>query len=289
MSARPEALTRIWRTFNIAKLYFSMRRPDPPQALDKRADEPPGIEAAHDALQTMIPKILHQTNWNKELPAEVVENTDRLRASNPGWEYRFYDDKECFEFIRKNYDMRVQRAYNKINPRYGAARADFFRYLLVYRCGGLYLDIKSGASKSFDEIVGNHEYLLSHWDNGPDGTHPGWGMHFKNFEVGEFQQWHIASVAGHPFLRGVIDLVVNNIENYSVERFGKGFEGSISTTGPVPYTLAIAPLMKSASYHLEQTNHQLGFVFNALNVEYRQLMYNKNKQHYSQQTERVVL
>jgi mannosyltransferase OCH1-like enzyme len=241
------------------------------------------------SIMPSIPKIFHQSSAGRELPMEVVENIKQLQLRNVGWKYEFYDDKDMLDFIRKNYDLRIQKAYDRINPKYGAVKADFFRYLLMYRVGGLYLDIKSGASKKFDEIVSNHEYLLSHWDNGANGTHPGWGMHFTNFPRGEFQQWYIASVPRHAFLRGVIELVLNNIENYSVDRFGVGFEGTINTSGPIPYTLAIASRLKNSKYHLANSNHELGLVFNALGVEYRKLMYDENRPHYSKLSEPVVL
>ena len=116
-------------------------------------------------LLTRIPRILHQTNAQAALPPELAQHVQKLQVQNLGWRYEFYDDNACVDFIRKNYDMRIQKAYGRINPRYGAARADFFRYLLIYRVGGVYLDLKSGLSKRLDDIVSNHEYLLSHWDN----------------------------------------------------------------------------------------------------------------------------
>lgn len=47
---------------------------------------------------------------------------------------------------------------------------------------------------------------------------------------------------GHPFLRAVIERVVSNVDNYSPWRFGVGSIGVLRVTGPVAYTLAIAPL-----------------------------------------------
>ena len=103
-----------------------------------------------------IPRILHQTSSSRELPTEVAENIKNLQSTNAEWKYEFYDDQDILNFIRKNYDARIQKAYDRINPRYGAVRADFFRYLLIYRTGGIYLDIKSGANRKFDDIVAEH-------------------------------------------------------------------------------------------------------------------------------------
>lgn len=238
---------------------------------------------------SLIPKIIHQTHPTRDLPAPVVDNVRRLRLGNPEWRYQFYDDQEVRDFIRRNYDARIQKAYERINPRYGATKADFFRYLLMYRIGGVYLDIKSGANRPLNQIVAHHQYLLSHWDNDEGGTHPNWGKHFTNFPNGEFQQWYIAAVPGHPFLRSVIEMALNNIENYTVERFGVGFEGAMSMTGPIPYTLAITPLLQQASHHLLRTNHEHGLLFNALSVEYRQLLYSQKRPHYSWIDEPMVI
>ena len=237
----------------------------------------------------LIPKIVHQTGASRDLPLPVVENIQRIRAGNPDWQYQFYDDQDIVRFIRNNFDARVLRAYERINPRYGATRIDLFRYLLIYRVGGVYLDIKSGVSRPLNEIVGHHQYLLSYWDNAPGGTHEGWGMHFRDHPEGEFQQWHVAAVPGHPFLRAVIESAIHNIENYTVERFGVGFRGGMTMTGPVAYSLAIAPLLQRASHHLVRTNQELGFVYNALGVEHRSLLYDQARPHYSWIDEPMVL
>jgi len=237
----------------------------------------------------LIPKVVHQTHASRDLPAPVVENIRRIRHANPEWNYRFYDNREVEAFIRDHYDARILKAYQRINPRYGATRADFFRYLLVFQAGGVYLDIKSGLSRPLNEIVGHHQYLLCHWDNGPGGVHQGWGTHFKQMPQGEFQQWHVAAVPGHPFLRAVIELALHNIENYTVERYGVGFAGAMTVTGPIAYTMAIAPRLRHASHHLLRTNQEMGFVYNALEVDYQPLLYDTQRPHYTRIDEPMVL
>ena len=41
--------------------------------------------------------------------------------------------------IRERLGSEIYGFYQRINPIYGAARADFFRYLLMYAQGGIYL------------------------------------------------------------------------------------------------------------------------------------------------------
>jgi mannosyltransferase OCH1-like enzyme len=207
--------------------------------------------------------------------------------NNPGWRHHFYDDVDMFLFIRDHYSHRVLKAFNSINPLYGAARSDFFRYLLIYKLGGLYLDIKSGATAPLDSITANSQYILSHWDNGPTGTHSGFGLHFLDFPRGEFQQWYVASIPAHPFLGYVIELVLHNIENYSAQHFGVGREGVIRTTGPIAYTQAIYPRLHLHEHRLSDTNHELGLAYCV--IPNHGALYSQRHPHYSMLSDPVVL
>src|ERR1700743_3181430 len=80
-----------------------------------------------------IPRVLHQTYPSRILPAAFQETVRRLRELHPNWEYRFYDDNDVAEYIRNHYGEEIFAYFNRIDPRYGAARADVFRYLLMYR------------------------------------------------------------------------------------------------------------------------------------------------------------
>ena len=123
-----------------------------------------------------IPKIIHQTYHSLNFSPEIQESVDSLKSLNPEWEYRFYDDAAIEDFIGKNYYPEILGFYKKINPYYGAARADFFRYLLIYKVGGIYLDIKSSASLVLDEVVENKDkYVLAYWPNLPGEPFEGWG------------------------------------------------------------------------------------------------------------------
>jgi len=76
------------------------------------------------AMGNNIPKIIHQTYYHKNLPVEIQQNVNYLKSLNPDWEYRLYDDNDIEAYIEKHYPQ-LLRIYNKINPTYGAAKADF--------------------------------------------------------------------------------------------------------------------------------------------------------------------
>ena len=89
-----------------------------------------------------IPKILYQTYKSyKAIPlvTRAAMRLERLRC--PDYEYEFYDDERIEDFLKDEYGAETLSAYRRINV--GAAKADFFRYAVLYRRGGVYLDVDS--------------------------------------------------------------------------------------------------------------------------------------------------
>lgn len=68
-----------------------------------------------------------------------------MAAANPGWEHRLYNSAKAERFIADHYGVGTLAAYLRIGPEYGAARADLLRYLVIYKHGGVYLDLQSGS------------------------------------------------------------------------------------------------------------------------------------------------
>ena len=193
--------------------------------------------------QPYIPRILWQTTEDKAaLPPHFAECVAKLTAMNPGWEHRFYDKTQRLEALRAVCSDRFMRAYGRTHPRYGAMRADLFRYVMIYLHGGAYLDLKSGTSRPLDEILRTDDhFLLSQWDNGPEGKFPGVGRHksIRDVPGGEYQQWFIIAEPGHPFLAAAIEQALLNIESYNPFVHGYGGESVLVLTGPHAYTRAI--------------------------------------------------
>ncbi len=198
------------------------------------------------ASETRIPHIIHQTYPCLPLPVALQRNLDILVGANPEWEHRLYDDAAIEIFIADHYPAEVLQSYRRIRPEYGAARADLFRYLVIYRLGGVYLDIKSRFTRPIDEVIsGDEQFILSRWRNGKGEPHQDFGLHPDLFHIagGELQQWHVIAAPGHPFLRAVIKRVLSNIDTYQPWWNGVGRIGVFRLTGPIAYTLAIMPLL----------------------------------------------
>ena len=190
---------------------------------------------------TVIPKIIHQTLPDKfSMPDLFRENVESLQSMNPGWTHVLYDNQDVEDFISSHYAREIRDAYLSINPLYGAARADLFRYLVVLKEGGVYLDIKSGCSVPLDTIIRpGDECLLSRWNNGPGEMYEGFGMFPHEGVPQEFQNWHLFYKPDHPYLAATVDSVLENLQNYRLLRHGIGKMGVLRTTGPFVYTKVI--------------------------------------------------
>lgn len=222
-------------------------------------------------LHGWLPKIIHQTYPDRQPPSFYQQNIARIKQLNPGWLYRFYDDEDIQDYIARNFPE-VLDYYNRIDKRYGAAKADFFRYLVLYNEGGIYLDIKSTVTRPLDEVLPSKAtYLLSHWKNGPDDRFAGFGLWdcavggLESWpERGEFQQWFIVSPPRHPFLRKTIEQVCHNIDCYCPLTGEVGRIGVVKMTGPIAYTQAILSLMDTVTHSIVDAEVDLGFCYSCL-------------------------
>lgn len=191
-----------------------------------------------------IPHNIFQTNKTKDNLKEPIRlNIKKIKELNPGWRYSLYDDSDIEAFIQDYYGETIYSFYKRISPKYGAAKADFFRYLVIFRFGGLYLDIKSSINKPLSDVFEESDsFVLSYWDNLPGQPHEGVG-HYPSLpdyiERGEIIQWYIAASAGHPLLKKIIATMLFNIDHYNPYTSGVGWTGTVATTGPVMYTKII--------------------------------------------------
>jgi inositol phosphorylceramide mannosyltransferase catalytic subunit len=243
--------------------------------------------------QSHIRRCIHQIFFSDRrvaLPPELERNVDHIRRLNPDWEYRLYGAEDMVAFIRDHYDERVLQYLECINPVFGAARADLFRYLLLYQSGGVYLDVKSSLRRPLNEVLRADDcYLLSRWRNKPGEEFEGWGLHPEIGDTdGEFQQWHIVAAAGHPFLRAAIERVLRNLRRYSPVLHGQGWIGVIRGTGPIAYTLAIRPLLQSHPHRIVDAQAELGFQYSIYSGAVRSPHQSLFRAHYTQLDEPLV-
>jgi len=176
----------------------------------------------------MIPKIVYQTWYSKtNIPYQYQDILEHNQALNPDYEFVLYDDDDLNNFFKES---KYANTFFRINPHYGAARADFFRYVIIFENGGIYLDIKIKCLVPFSQWITNQHGMLSYWE----------GLYFQKDVLqnrkGELQNWHIIFEKHHPFLRALIQSIaqkINCLEN-AAAHIGK--QAVLEHTGPLMYT-----------------------------------------------------
>ena len=108
----------------------------------------------------IIPFNIFQTWHTKELPSKLLETVNSVIINNPSFVYHLYDDNDCLEFIKNNFNNEVFEAYlNLITPSY---RCDLWKYCILYIHGGIYLDMLfyNITKFNFGELT-NREYFVN--------------------------------------------------------------------------------------------------------------------------------
>lgn len=147
----------------------------------------------------MIPKVIYKTAPSYHGTIKKINND--IERQNPGWKVKFYNDKDCLNFLKNDFQndkpifkKNVIIGYNKLIP--GAYKADLWRLCILYEYGGVYIDASS-------EIL---EPIESFLDINKDFSIVKGGKDFT------LQTAFMSSVKNHSFLKEYISQILKNIK-----------------------------------------------------------------------------
>jgi mannosyltransferase OCH1-like enzyme len=151
--------------------------------------------------KSVIPKNVYQT-YNRYMIPEIRELVEANMKISPEYVFNLFDEKDRREFIQSHFDERVSNAYVKINPKFAAAQADFWRFCVLYDKGGVYMDDKMRLDKDLDTVIRPDDVAildlprrLEKWRKEPT-----------------YEQGVLIFSKKHPYLRCMIEDMVTNIE-----------------------------------------------------------------------------
>jgi len=100
------------------------------------------------------------------IPDDIKESYDNIIRYNPEYSLFYFNDDDCKEFIKKNYDHTIYKCYLDLVP--SAFRADYFRYLILYKHGGVYMDFSLTPLIPLSQIISDSKeiYVKDRWDAG---------------------------------------------------------------------------------------------------------------------------
>lgn len=155
-----------------------------------------------------IPRIIIQTNEKDTVPVKMLEAMNILIEMNPEYEYMYFDNEDVKKYLLENFDPKVLAAYNKLKP--GAYKADLFRYCILYKMGGVYIDSPMLCKRPLADLIMPTDEFISPEDN----------------QTGGIYNAFICSSPGNLIMKKCIEEAVSNIEN---EFYGSG---DLTITGP---------------------------------------------------------
>lgn len=153
----------------------------------------------------IIPRIIWQTMKTNEVPVFMKTYADSWIELNPEYEYRFHDDHDIIEFLKKDFPEYLE-GYGKL--KYGASKADLWRYLIIYQYGGIYADIDCKCITPLNKWVNHNAAFVTQLGTNKD-----------------ICQWLIMSIPKNPiFLKAAKQTLENSkANNFKTENYGFDF------------------------------------------------------------------
>lgn len=156
-----------------------------------------------------IPRVIWQTNYSNRSTLPVYLNYLFNRLMSLDYDYRYVSTEAREQFMRDHAPEHVYKAYQKLTD--GAAQADLWRITVLYQQGGIYMDIDATLVWPLRKILQGEQEALY--------------IKFKKGNT-DYTNFFLATVPNNPHYQTIMNTIVNNIENYNVEK------GVYGTTGP---------------------------------------------------------
>ena len=163
-----------------------------------------------------IPKIIHQTYKNHNLPEIYQMCQTEIKKLHPEFEYRFYTDSDMDRLMKTEFS----EYYDKFNelPRM-IMKIDMFRYFLMYKYGGLYTDMDYLMFNPFDLL---NEKVVIPCNREDENGNP---ICLGNCIF--------ASQPNHPYWKSLMDTLFTIDRTKLDYNTDKNIDGNVLGTGPM--------------------------------------------------------
>ena len=125
----------------------------------------------NEKIPEKIPKIFHQVWLGSEYPKKYEKLKQTFIDNNPDWEFKIWTDKDVNKF-----DLVNKKIFDKCKNM--GSKSDIFRYEILYKFGGVYIDTDFICLKPFNDLLyldffsGNGQVSEPEIFNGLIGTTP---------------------------------------------------------------------------------------------------------------------
>lgn len=170
--------------------------------LDSEINNSPTV----DESTLLIPKIIHQTYKTEDIPEQWIESQKKCKDLHPDYKYILWTDKMAHDFMEKEYPWFLPTFDSYEYP---IERADAIRYFILYKYGGVYIDLDDGCERRLDPLLKFPAFVRK---TSPTGI--------SNDVMG--------SVPGHPFFLKLMKSL-----NHYKKDWGVPYMTIMGSTGPI--------------------------------------------------------
>jgi mannosyltransferase OCH1-like enzyme len=144
----------------------------------------------------IIPRNIYQFWHSEKLPDKMLDYNNILKNNNTEFNIFIYNLNDCRIFIKDNFSEDILNAFDILIPI--AYKSDLWRYCILYKYGGIYLDVKYYPVNNFKFINLIHdEHFCESTKKNNYGLHNGIIISKKN----------------NPILLDAINNIVENVNN----------------------------------------------------------------------------
>jgi len=185
-----------------------------------------------------IPKVIVQTHRD---PAIGASERRTWQQMNPEFEYRFFSDADCLQFLRQSMP-RLVGVYQKL-PK-AVQKADLFRYAYIYFHGGVYADVDTICAAPLSSYIDFEQDTMVVGVEMTPETFKFTPQQYTQQYISPFQvlQWAFAASPKHLALGVMLDRIRFYVESFSAEQlqiWSRVDRFTLETTGPMMFSQVI--------------------------------------------------
>jgi hypothetical protein len=218
---------------------------------------------------TTIPKMF----WVTMKHIHKHPNIAHVSTEHAQWAMNIVDDVQMNRFFETVYaNTSVLWAYKMLNPVLGAAKADLFRYAVLYCFGGAYFDADTSFTGNLDQYLKPTDKFVWGSEGNPMGDcYQPWYPLSKTASFNEDRsilQWMLISVPEHVFMGRALVNAVDVIRRMYLKQEilskaasppeGKPFMQLMCSTGPVLFSTTVRQVVQEHKNNLDTLGHRFG-------------------------------
>ncbi|KAL3897952.1 MAG: hypothetical protein SGCHY_003071, partial [Lobulomycetales sp.] len=199
-----------------------------------------------------VPRIHMTLKDTDDIPPQVQKVIDSWKTLNPDWKLVLYNDRECRAFVEAEYPEFLSLYDNVFTA---VERSDIWRYLIIHRFGGLYIDSDVLAVKPISEWMDVIRDKV-----GPESMPAPGKMNLLAIEYArdgiQFSNWWLYGQRGNSLFYNIVrDIRLRFLLEVA---HGSSFGDAVSRTGPERLTATALTRLHEHEIEIAEKDWQEG-------------------------------